>query len=711
MAKMERFKCRAPHLAFFVLLLASLARCSSSTKKNVTIPVLAPLYNLDVDRFAYGLAAKYAMDLINNRTDILKDYHLVPRIYDTVASVTKTFYIIHDILKRRECLNESLPPAIIGPSYSTTTIAAANAVNLFYILQYTYGATSPVLDIYNSFQHLVRMYPGTSPFSNAHAALLKKFGWTRVGIVYDHHEHDGIFNKITDNLIDKLRGNNITVVGIESVDGGNNRLSNGNEEIKGRLERLKAADIKIFFAQFTFVRAYRVFCQAYKLGMFGQNYVWIVHPQVETVDKWLTAPGGRFGVASGCSEEDYRLISERMLLFKHQNFRKDGKRSISGLSIEKYRAYMDKHRAKTSRSFLTRHVHSYMFDTVWDMALTLNKSLPILKAMNSSLDKMPFRNKDLADELVKVAFATKFEGITGTVEVEKEQGRIGTLNLYQIRNKTNILVGSYHGTTGTLVLDVKNPDLWIDGRVPNDRSRHRTVLLNIPLAIYLPICTVAGLGVILAIGVLIFNTYHRNEGYIRKSAPLFNNIIILGVMMCLSTVVFFGYPVELGETNKFLLMCKLRTWILCLGFSLSFGSMFVKTWRVYKIFTNRKLKYSIDRLSNSSLIGMVIVIVVVDIFILLLWKFINPMERKMTGADVTGVRKDDAGRLLSDFLTKFMYDLGIDDGLVAVGYSNDDVSDLVRGTVPQHRVTKLAPAGAPGEEELAKLFEASMKIY
>ena len=78
---------------------------------------------------------------------------------------------------------------------------------------------------------------------------------------------------------------------------------------------------------------------------------------------------------------------------------------------------------------------------------------------------------------------------------------------------------------------------------------------------------------------------------------------------------------------------------------------------------------------------------------------------------MTGVRNEDAGRLLSDYLTQFMYDLGVDDGLVAVGYSNDDVSDLVRGTVPQHRVTKLAPAGAPGEEELAKLFEASMKIY
>ena len=91
--------------------------------------------------------------------------------------------------------------------------------------------------------------------------------------------------------------------------------------------------------------------------------------------------------------------------------------------------------------------------------------------------------------------------------------------------------------------------------------------------------------------------------------------------------------------------------------------------------------------------------------------FHHHLSSLTSGADIRGVRQEDAGRLLSDFLTEFMYDLEVDDGLVAVGYSNDDVSDLVKGTLPQHRVTKLAPAGAPGEEDLAKLFEASMKIY
>ena len=58
-----------------------------------------------------------------------------------------------------------------------------------------------------------------------------------------------------------------------------------------------------------------------------------------------------------------------------------------------------------------------------------------------------------------------------------------------------------------------------------------------------------------------------------------------------------------------------------------------------------------------------------------------------------------------------MYDLGIEDGLESLGFSKDDVPALVKGALPQHRVTKLAPAGQPDEEEFASLYENSMKVY
>ncbi|XP_028399764.1 gamma-aminobutyric acid type B receptor subunit 2-like isoform X2 [Dendronephthya gigantea] len=619
------------YLAFGLFLLTFLARSSLCVKKNVTIPVLAPLMNFNSDRYAYGVAARYAFELINKRTDILKDYHLVPEIHDTIGNIAKALHVMHKIIDASKCEGgHSLPPAIIGPSFSKTSIATARSITFFYILQYTYGATSPILDSHHDFPFLVRTFPGTSMFSEGHAALMKRFGWKRAGILYDHHEEDGIFNKITENLMEKLRAHNITVAGVESVDAGASEHKTSDAEIRERLERLKAADIKIYFAQFTHVRAYRIFCQAFKLGMFGKNYVWIVHPQVESVDKWIRSEITTTGLNRECSESDFKLVSERMFHFYQQEFRNDDKKTESGLTAEEYIDYIEKHRLRNEKTFISSFEgHGYIFDTIWNMALTLNKSIPELKKLNISLEKMPASGLGSIGILTKTAHNIEFEGITGKVKLNQPRGRIGVLTLFQIRDKKSHKVGSYQGTTGKLDVIKDDEYLWIDGHVPSDRSLERTAILNIPIPLYLPLCLVAGLGIILAIGVLIFNIYHRNERYIRKSAPLFNNIIIVGIMMCLSTVAFFGFPVELGDKDKFLLMCKLRTWILCIGFSLSFGSMFVKTWRVYKIFTNRKLKYSIERLSNISLIGMVVLIVALDIFIILLWQFIDPMVVKM----------------------------------------------------------------------------------
>ena len=53
------------------------------------------------------------------------------------------------------------------------------------------------------------------------------------------------------------------------------------------------------------------------------------------------------------------------------------------------------------------------------------------------------------------------------------------------------------------------------------------------------------------------------------------------------------------------------------------------------------------------------------------------------GADVSRVKREDAGPLLADTLRQFLYDLQVEDGLSAVGYTKDDVPDLVKGTIPQ----------------------------
>jgi hydroxyacid-oxoacid transhydrogenase len=80
------------------------------------------------------------------------------------------------------------------------------------------------------------------------------------------------------------------------------------------------------------------------------------------------------------------------------------------------------------------------------------------------------------------------------------------------------------------------------------------------------------------------------------------------------------------------------------------------------------------------------------------------------GANVTGVKDADAGRVLADRIVWFMERLGVPNGLKAVGYSSTDIPRLVEGTLPQHRVTKLSPRPA-SPDDLAAMFEDAMTAW
>jgi len=53
---------------------------------------------------------------------------------------------------------------------------------------------------------------------------------------------------------------------------------------------------------------------------------------------------------------------------------------------------------------------------------------------------------------------------------------------------------------------------------------------------------------------------------------------------------------------------------------------------------------------------------------------------------------------------------GMPNGLSAVGYGTSDIEELVQGTLPQHRVTKLCPRPASAED-LRQLFTESMTLW
>ena len=82
----------------------------------------------------------------------------------------------------------------------------------------------------------------------------------------------------------------------------------------------------------------------------------------------------------------------------------------------------------------------------------------------------------------------------------------------------------------------------------------------------------------------------------------------------------------------------------------------------------------------------------------------------LIGADVRDAGPDDSGELIAQSLIKIMKDLGVPNGLRAVGYTPEDLDRLVEGVLPQHRVTKLSPRPATAAD-FRQMLADSMTIW
>ena len=91
--------------------------------------------------------------------------------------------------------------------------------------------------------------------------------------------------------------------------------------------------------------------------------------------------------------------------------------------------------------------------------------------------------------------------------------------------------------------------------------------------------------------------------HIKMSSPNLNNLIIVGCVLTYTSVIILGLDSDMTSKESFPYICTARAWILMSGFTLSFGSMFSKTWRVHSIFTNVQLNKKVMKDYQLYLIG------------------------------------------------------------------------------------------------------------
>ncbi|MCL4142934.1 UNVERIFIED_CONTAM: hypothetical protein GTU68_039480, partial [Idotea baltica] len=264
------------------------------------------------------------------------------------------------------------------------------------------------------------------------------------------------------------------------------------------------------------------------------------------------------------------------------------------------------------------------YDAIWSMAFALNRTMQRLKKHGRSIEEFTYTNNKIADQLYEAMNATEFLGVSGRVAFSTDGSRIAWTLIEQMIDGQYKKLGYYDFLTGNLTW--YNHERWIGGKVPQDRTIVRSKLRTVSLGLFILMCSISGIGVLCAILLLIFTFIYRHRRLIQLSHPTCNNTCLVGIILCLLSIFLLGLDGRFVPEEHFALVCGARAWFLCLGFSLAYGAMFSKVWRVHRLTTKTKTE-SKQRVEPWKLYVMVGCFLVVDIIVLGTWQGVDPLKR------------------------------------------------------------------------------------
>ena len=74
----------------------------------------------------------------------------------------------------------------------------------------------------------------------------------------------------------------------------------------------------------------------------------------------------------------------------------------------------------------------------------------------------------------------------------------------------------------------------------------------------------------------------------KLSSPYVNVMIVAGAVVFYTIVILFGVDENVASYTTVDGLCHTRIWLVSIGFSLLYGTIFAKTWRVHYIFNYAK---------------------------------------------------------------------------------------------------------------------------
>nr|XP_040043793.1 gamma-aminobutyric acid type B receptor subunit 1 isoform X3 [Gasterosteus aculeatus aculeatus] len=593
--------CRTVQHYSLTLTLTVLLSCPALGKKKLYIGALFPMSGGWPGGQACLPAARMALDVVNKRTDILPDYELELIYYDSMCDPGEATKLLYDLLYTEPI------KIVLMPGCSSVSTLVAEASRMWNLIVLSYGSSSPALSNRQRFPTFFRTHPSATLHNPTRVQLFQKWKWTKIATIQQTTE---VFTSTVDDLEVRVKEAGIEISVRQSF------LTDPAVAVKN----LKRQDARIIVGLFYETEARKVFCEVYKEKLYGKKYVWFLIGWY--ADNWFKIKDPSIN----CTTEQMTEAVEGHVTTEIVMLNPETVRGASNLTSQEFIAQlMSKLGGKNPEETGGFQEAPLAYDAVWALALALNKTVGPLKAKGYQLEDFNYNNKDITAEIYRALNTSSFEGISGHVVFDAQGSRMAWTLIEQLQGGSYKKIGYYDSTKGNL--SWYGNDRWIGSRPPADQTVVIEEFRYLSQKIFVSISVFAGLGILLGFVCLTFNVYNSNVRYIQNSQPYLNNMTAVGCIMALAAVFPLGIDGLHVHRRQFPVICQFRLWLLGLGFSLAYGSMFTKIWWVHTVFTKKDEKKDKSKhLEPWKLYTTLGVLLAIDILSLIIWQIVDPLH-------------------------------------------------------------------------------------
>uniref|UniRef100_A0A3Q3FR60 Gamma-aminobutyric acid (GABA) B receptor, 1a n=1 Tax=Labrus bergylta TaxID=56723 RepID=A0A3Q3FR60_9LABR len=571
-------------------------------KKKLYIGALFPMSGGWPGGQACMPSAQMALDLVNNRSDILPDYELELIHYDSMCDPGESTKLLYDLLYTEPI------KIVLMPGCSGVSTIVAEAARMWNLIVLSYGSSSPALSNRQRFPTFFRTHPSATLHNPTRVQLFQKWKWTRIATIQQTTE---VFTSTLDDLEQRTKEAGIEISVRQSF------LTDPAVAVKN----LKRQDARIIVGLFYETEARKVFCEVFKEKLYGKKYVWFLIGWY--ADNWFKIKDP----AINCTIENMTEAVEGHVTTEIVMLNPETVRGVSNMTSQEFiAALMSRLGGMNPEETGGFQEAPLAYDAVWALALALNKTVAPLKAKGRRLEDFNYNNHDITSEIYRALNTSSFEGVSGQVVFDAQGSRMAMTLIEQLQGGSYKKIGYYDSSQKNL--SWFDNDVWIGAGPPADRTVVIIEYRFLSQKLFAAVSVFAGLGILLGIVCLTFNIYNGNVRYIQNSQPYLNNMTAVGCMMALAAVFPLGIDGHHVLRSQFPVVCQFRLWLLGLGFSLAYGSMFTKIWWVHTLFTKKEEKKEKKKqhLEPWKLYATVGVLLAIDFLSLMIWQIVDPLH-------------------------------------------------------------------------------------